>query len=734
MLEFAAQLLLTYALHSSLLLGSVLLAEAWLQRRGLAEAAWRAALLGAWLSSALALALALRPPPALELPQPAQTIPQASPQASPVPPSLAPAARVDRARAAASPAALPALDLRLFDAPLAALTGLWLLGAAIGLLALLVQALRLSWQARRLPPWPDASLAGPRGVRLHLSPAPSPWAWAGRVGLPAWLSEEADPAVRQAVLAHELAHLQRRDPAWRLLTRAAACLGWLQPLNRLALRRLDVLMEADCDRRAALRTGRPEALAEGLLRCAERLRGAPSLYPAARPAIAMLGDGGPALLARLRLLLEPSPMPIASLPHARWWLAGALLLSALALPAALLPEGRLAAALDEAGERFDALFPLAGGRHTLVRTGGPGLSQELRWQGRLQLNETEDEVVALDGPLHFRERRDGLLREWRLTPQAQGLQAEYRVNGQVQPAPDAEAKAWIVAMLRMAIEATEPPLQRAKRIFARDGQAGLQRFLDEAGDDYRLRSRIEAVAALLPAEQTPPAHSAMLLAASQRVQGDFERRQALQVLGERLPLDAAQWRQLLGEAAQIGGDFEAAELLRALAARIPATLQDDWAKAVAGIESDFEQRRVLESMLARDDAADWMQSVLGAAQGLGSGFEQRQLLEQWAARMPRPAPAALAVPLAEATQRISADFERREALLALLRQEPREPEVLQAVLRAGQGMSAGFERLQLLRALAPLLPADGSLDAEYRALARGLSTHERGEAEQALDR
>lgn len=681
MLEFAAQLLLTYALHSSLLLGSVLLAETWLQRRGMAEAAWRAALLGAWLSSALALALALRPTPVqVSMPTPIGV------QATPAPlttAAIAAAVPTDARPAPAAPvttAAAPALDPRLFDAPLAALTGLWLLGASLGLLALLAQALLLSWRARRLPPWPDAALAGPRGVRLHLSPSISPWAWAGRVGLPAWLGEESDPAVRQAVLAHELAHLQRRDPTWRLLTRAAACLGWLQPLNRLALRRLDALMEADCDRRAAQRTGRPEALAEGLLRCAERLRGTPSRPPAIRPAIAMLGDGGPALLARLRLLLEPAPMPIASLPYARWWLTGALLLTAVALPAALLPEGRLGAALDEAGDRLDTLFPLAGGRHTLVRTGGPGLSQELRWQGRLQLNESEDAVVALDGPLHFRERRDGRLREWRLTPQAQGLQAEYLVDGVVQPVPDAAGQAWIVAMLRMAVEATEPPLQRARRLYARDGQAGLQ------------------------------------------------------VLGERLPLDLAQWRQLLGEAAQIDGDFEATELLRALAARVPSALQDEWSKTVAGIESDFEQRRVLEAMLERDDAADWMPTVLAAAQGLGSGFEQRQLLEQWAQRMPRPAPAALAVPLAEASQRISADFERREALLALLRQEPREAASLQAVLRAGQGMSAGFERLQLLRALAPLLPADGSLDADYRALARGLSTHERGEAEQALDR
>ena len=42
-----------------------------------------------------------------------------------------------------------------------------------------------------------------------------------------------------AALAHEMGHLRRHDNEWRIASRIAAIVGWLQPLNRLATKRLD---------------------------------------------------------------------------------------------------------------------------------------------------------------------------------------------------------------------------------------------------------------------------------------------------------------------------------------------------------------------------------------------------------------------------------------------------------------------------------------------------------------
>ena len=68
---------------------------------------------------------------------------------------------------------------------------------------------------------------------------------------------------QKSLFAHELAHLARRDPAWQLLYRLGEALLFLQPLNRLVRRRLEEIAEHLTDERAVACTG--DRL--GLARC-----------------------------------------------------------------------------------------------------------------------------------------------------------------------------------------------------------------------------------------------------------------------------------------------------------------------------------------------------------------------------------------------------------------------------------------------------------------------------------
>ena len=65
------------------------------------------------------------------------------------------------------------------------------------------------------------------------------------------------------LFAHELAHLARRDPAWQLLYRLGEAMLFLQPLNRLVRHRLEEIAELLTDERAVACTG--DRL--GLARC-----------------------------------------------------------------------------------------------------------------------------------------------------------------------------------------------------------------------------------------------------------------------------------------------------------------------------------------------------------------------------------------------------------------------------------------------------------------------------------
>lgn len=105
----------------------------------------------------------------------------------------------------------------------------------------------------------------------------------------------------RVLIAHEVAHLCRRDAQW------FAVLAWLesamfvQPLNRIARRELQKLAEMSCDQWAASESSGPAAMANCLIEVASWSRGAP---PDTAPGV--VGRSG--LAERVRRLLEaPGP-------------------------------------------------------------------------------------------------------------------------------------------------------------------------------------------------------------------------------------------------------------------------------------------------------------------------------------------------------------------------------------------------------------------------------------------
>ncbi len=138
---------------------------------------------------------------------------------------------------------------------------IWIAGASIALLTLLAEALRLARFARLARPITDESwhrlaadvsrqLEIRRPVCLLQSPAVHiPMTWGirrPRVVLPLDAEHWADDR-RRAVLAHELAHVRRRDWLVQILAEVACAVYWFHPLFWLAYRRLRDESEHACD-------------------------------------------------------------------------------------------------------------------------------------------------------------------------------------------------------------------------------------------------------------------------------------------------------------------------------------------------------------------------------------------------------------------------------------------------------------------------------------------------------
>ena len=757
---FLAGLLAMFVLHAT-----VLLAAAWLLERagalrhpGWAEFAWRLALFGAFASVALRLASMI--------PATGPSTPEASAASAPtvaalpahalshaVAPAFA-ALPVERAPAAADvssetpPTRLgpaPAIALPVAEEVVLLGLALWLLGASWAGLRLLRQVralLRLRRQA--LHGGTDASsglvatlaaqaatlrMPAPR-VRL-LPRLDGPMVVPGAILLPPW-AEDLPPAQQRAMLAHELAHVQRHDPRWRFLQRLALVPLFFHPLAWRALRRLEALAETQCDRVAAGHDG-ARALAECLAECLARIA---SPRTGARPAGLALAmaerDGG--IVERVRALLERAPDPGRPPSRRRRWLvAGGVLLALVALPGViviarpgLLPDLFDAHPLSITFRNGDQTYRV--GSDMPVR----GDTLHARLDGDVVFSPDERSVlrVGRDAVFEIEQRHDGVERVLRMRNDDGVAKRTYTVDGKPH-AFDADAQAWLAATIPALYRLSGFDAEaRAGRILAARGVPGL---LDEIAQLDAGGVRATYLIQLLAQATPDAAQMDRALTLLRGIDGDFDKRRALDAALAQPGLSAAQQASLLAIAAGLGSDFDRAEWLIAAAPKLPfeGETAAGWSQALAGIGGDYDRQRTLQAVIEHGrPRTQAVPLALRALQDMGGDFERRSVLEA-AMKSGQPLPDADVLAAIDA---IGGDFDRREALLAFIASARPDAARSHAVLQAARRLGGDFERGQVLAALAAAMPADAQLIADYRDVARTLPDSERGQAEKALDR
>ena len=144
-------------------------------------------------------------------------------------------------------------------------------------------------------------------MRVHLTSAStisSPVALGlNEICVPDAALTDLDAEQQRGLLAHELAHLARRDPLWLDAASLIERVFFFQPLNRLARRELQHNAEYICDDWAATRTGSGEPLARCLARVAEWIEASPLGVP-----VAGMAEQRSMLVSRIARLLEEKTM------------------------------------------------------------------------------------------------------------------------------------------------------------------------------------------------------------------------------------------------------------------------------------------------------------------------------------------------------------------------------------------------------------------------------------------
>lgn len=617
---------------------------------------------------------------------------------------------------------------------------LWTLGIGVGALRLSLQALALRRLGRaiRLRGEPASTeldrlshrLAGELGIAaptLRVSPqATSPMVLPGaNVLLPTW-AQSLDATQQRALLAHELSHLQRRDPAWRVAQRLALLPLFFHPLAWHARHRLEALAEDACDARAMQLLGSGRPLAECLATCLSHA-GARAGQPAL--AVAMAGASGP-VLRRVQNLLEESRMSLRPMSPALRRTAIALAVVALvALPG--LAVTTVASALS--GDGFSRYVFSDDDSITVSHSDGD-YKLRLKMTGKVVFNDDSSDIAHLGAGAKFRvsETRDGVEREIRYFGKDGVIQREYRLDGKV-VALDADGRAWLAKMLPDVMRESGINAEaRGKQLLAKGGPDALLAEIAKIESDH---SAGRYLAVLFANAKLDATQLTRALTLAKGIDSDFELRQALQAALTSQTLPPAQQVQVLRLSNEIGSDFEQAELLVSMAET--GGLQGDvlaaWREAVARIGSDFEQRRVIEALMDHGEPSPATVAVaLDSSHGIGSDFETREVLTAAAPRLGKSTDARAAYLRLAAT--IGSDFELREALKALLEAGPVDVAIADGVLSAVADIGSDFEAGEVLTSLARVMPNDAGLIQRYRVASRRLGDFERGQAEKALDR
>jgi len=159
----------------------------------------------------------------------------------------------------------------------------------------------------------------------------------GEICLPTRLLDAMSDSEVEAVLAHELAHLERRDGLWFPAVAFVDAVLWMFPLTRWVSSRTRYFAELACDDRAVALTKEPRALAHALAYVAQR-----ALASQRCALVSSMADSSSALLRRVKRLVgvDVAARNELAMGTSGWAIAGVVVtgcsLSAVSLD---LPEG-----------------------------------------------------------------------------------------------------------------------------------------------------------------------------------------------------------------------------------------------------------------------------------------------------------------------------------------------------------------------------------------------------------
>lgn len=330
-----------------------------------------------------------------------------------------------------------------------------------------------------------------------------------------------------------------------------------------------------------------------------------------------------------------------------------------------------------------------------------GWRRRVEIRGKADFNEDYSDVNALSdgGSLRLEEDHDGELRRLDVRRDENGqLQRKYFVNGEARVL-DAAGKKWVAGLLLMAVR--QGAIDTDKRVRTILRQRGIDGVLEEISS----------------------------------ISGDYARRIYFKSLFRTETLSRTDLQKAVEAASlRLTSDYDKANLLKDSADLFlgHAALSSAFFKAISTIKSDYGHRQILSALLKQNNLSEpVLAQMLDSLAGIGSDYEKGNLLKDGADLfLSHP---GLSSAFFKAISTINSDYEHRQILSALLKQNKLSESVLTQMLDSLTTISSDYEKATFLLEASRMYTGEGRLrNAFLKATETIKSEHERGRVLSAL--
>jgi beta-lactamase regulating signal transducer with metallopeptidase domain len=249
-----------------------------------------------------------------------------------------------------------------------------------------------------------------------------------------------------------------------------------------------------------------------------------------------------------------------------------------------------------------------------------------------------------------------------------------------------------------------------------DGEADpaiLAEAIRTAGELDSDFEKAELLISLSPEQLDDPEVNQAFVDALGSIQSDFEFRRVLQAQALNREVDDGFIEDVLRLTNRMSSDFEKAELLIFLDQRAAAgnRLALPYVEAIKGLHSDYDKRRVLETLELPDGDEVLLLRVLDIVDDISSDFDKAEYLQAVRSRYTANEKALDAY--LRSLDGISSDYDRSRVLQSMVLANSLSNAAIMKVIHSTQGLSSDFEKAQVLQKLAQRCAEDKALRDYY---------------------